>query len=126
MKLHCAVATIYDQQSKLYRLEDNIGKHLLLICGLYQARLTGLKMASVSTLMHINLCNHELTVAKEEKLLKPGKTYTVGRAKHGQSLVDRLNVDNKAVSHEHLDIIVGPYELDDVVCQVIYMWRVET
>ncbi|KAF8609331.1 hypothetical protein BDV93DRAFT_140859 [Ceratobasidium sp. AG-I] len=50
----------------------------------------------------------------KEKLLKPGKTYTVGRAKNGQSPIDRLNIDNKAVSHEHLDIIVGPYELDDV------------
>lgn len=83
-------------------------------------------MASVSTLVLLNPLERRLTVIIEEKLLKPGKTYTVGRAKSGQSLVDRINIDNKAVSHEHLDIVVGPYEIDGVVCEVIFMWRVET
>lgn len=56
-----------------------------------------------------------LTLNEEEKLLKPGHTYSVGRAKAGQSLVGRLNIDNKAISHEHIDLIVGSYEIDDVV-----------
>lgn len=50
----------------------------------------------------------------KEKLLRPGKTYTVGRAKAGQGLDGRLNIDNKAISHEHIDLIVGAYEIDDV------------
>ncbi|CAE6407763.1 unnamed protein product [Rhizoctonia solani] len=50
----------------------------------------------------------------KEKLLKPGTTYTVGRAKAGQSLLNRINLEQKAISHEHVDIIVGNYEIDDV------------
>ncbi|CAE6457449.1 unnamed protein product [Rhizoctonia solani] len=50
----------------------------------------------------------------KEKLLKPGVTYTVGRAKAGQSLLNRINLDQKAISHEHVEIIVGTYEIDDV------------
>ncbi|CUA76782.1 putative protein ORF22 [Ictalurid herpesvirus 1 (strain Auburn)] [Rhizoctonia solani] len=50
----------------------------------------------------------------KEKLLKPGTTYTVGRAKSGQSLLNRINLEQKAISHEHVEIIVGNYEIDDV------------
>ncbi|CAE6521239.1 unnamed protein product [Rhizoctonia solani] len=50
----------------------------------------------------------------KEKLLKPGTTYTVGRAKSGQSLLNRINLEQKAISHEHVAIIVGGYEIDDV------------
>ncbi|CAE7093026.1 unnamed protein product [Rhizoctonia solani] len=50
----------------------------------------------------------------KEKLLKPGTTYTVGRAKAGQSLLNRINLEQKAISHEHVEIIVGNYEIDDV------------
>lgn len=62
------------------------------------------------------MASYELTSNEEEKLLKPGRTYTVGRAKAGQGLDGRLNIDNKAISHEHIDLIVGAYEIDDVVC----------
>ncbi|CEL57786.1 titin [Rhizoctonia solani AG-1 IB] len=50
----------------------------------------------------------------KEKLLKPGTTYTVGRAKAGQSLLNRINLEQKSISHEHVEIIVGHYEIDDV------------
>ncbi|KAG8716101.1 hypothetical protein FRC11_009150 [Ceratobasidium sp. 423] len=50
----------------------------------------------------------------KEKLLKPGTTYTIGRAKSGQSLLNRINLEQKAISHEHVEIIVGSYEIDDV------------
>ncbi|KAJ1311369.1 hypothetical protein OPQ81_009862 [Rhizoctonia solani] len=50
----------------------------------------------------------------KEKLLKPGTTYTVGRAKSGQSSLNRINLEQKAISHEHVEIIVGNYEIDDV------------
>ncbi|KAG8695804.1 hypothetical protein FRC09_008921, partial [Ceratobasidium sp. 395] len=55
-------------------------------------------------------------MSKEEKLLKPGNTYTVGREKSagGQTRVGRLNINGKAISHEHVDLIVGAYEIDDV------------
>ncbi|KAG9103282.1 hypothetical protein FRC06_011519 [Ceratobasidium sp. 370] len=57
-----------------------------------------------------------LTIGKEEKLLKPGNTYTVGREKSagGQSPIGRINIDSKAISHEHVDLIVGAYAIDDV------------
>ncbi|QRV76500.1 hypothetical protein RhiJN_04515 [Ceratobasidium sp. AG-Ba] len=52
----------------------------------------------------------------KEKLLKPGKTYTVGREKSagGQSQDGRINIDSKSISHEHIDLIIGKYEIDDV------------
>ncbi|KAG9127348.1 hypothetical protein FRC07_014758 [Ceratobasidium sp. 392] len=59
---------------------------------------------------------HGLSIGKEEKLLKPGNTYTVGREKSagGQTQVGRINIDSKAISHEHVDLIVGSYDIDDV------------
>ncbi|CAE6399517.1 unnamed protein product [Rhizoctonia solani] len=50
----------------------------------------------------------------KEKLLKPGTTYIVGRAKAGQSLLNRINLEQKSISHEHVEIVVGNYEIDDV------------
>jgi hypothetical protein len=66
------------------------------------------------------MCFHGLNIKKEEKLLKPGNTYTVGRAKAGQSPIGRVNIDSKAVSHEHIDLIIGAYEIDDVVYPTSY------
>jgi hypothetical protein len=60
-----------------------------------------------------------IDIAIEEKLLKPGTTYTVGRAKAGQSLLNRINLEQKSISHEHVEIIVGHYEIDDVVSQLL-------
>ncbi|KAG8744892.1 hypothetical protein FRC10_009262 [Ceratobasidium sp. 414] len=52
----------------------------------------------------------------KEKLLKPGNTYTVGREKSGggKDPVGRINIDSKAVSHEHVDLVIGAYAIDDV------------
>ncbi|QRW19254.1 hypothetical protein RhiXN_00660 [Rhizoctonia solani] len=50
----------------------------------------------------------------KEKLLKPGTTYIVGRAKAGQSMLNRINLEQKSISHEHVEIVVGNYEIDDV------------
>ncbi|ELU41750.1 hypothetical protein AG1IA_04222 [Rhizoctonia solani AG-1 IA] len=55
----------------------------------------------------------------KEKLLKPGTTYIVGRAKAGQSMLNRINLEQKSISHEHVEIVVGNYEIDDVVSQVL-------
>lgn len=50
-----------------------------------------------------------LTDFIESKLLKPNTSYTVGRK-------DRpLLVNNKKISHDHCDFVVGPHTVEDVV-----------
>ena len=50
-----------------------------------------------------------LIYIQEQKLLKPNSSYTVGRK-------DRpLLINNKKISHDHCDFVVGPHLVEDVV-----------
>jgi len=51
----------------------------------------------------------DFTFETEPKLLKPSNSYTVGRK-------DRdLLINNKKISHDHCDFLVGPHSVEDVV-----------
>jgi hypothetical protein len=56
-----------------------------------------------------NLVITFLIYIQEPKLLKPNTSYTVGRK-------DRpLLINNKKISHDHCDFVVGPHLVEDVV-----------
>jgi len=54
-----------------------------------------------------------LTFQQEPKLLKPNTSYTVGRKDRA------LLLNNKKISHDHCDFVVGPHAVEDVVSSTL-------
>ena len=57
-------------------------------------------------------CNFTLLWDTEPKLLKPGRSYPIGRkARHPLQIV----INHPKISHEHVTFSVGAHSVDDLV-----------
>jgi hypothetical protein len=66
---------------------------------------SGFQSMELSFEFDMTMLNH----SEEPKLLKPNTSYTVGRKDRA------LLINNKKISHDHCEFVIGPHLVEDVV-----------